>query len=87
MLAGKANMKSVGKQSQVVARYLQEECATGRVIDLLIEDNFLDTGCTVNHFEVIPKGLTGKWCMIVDLPFPEGRQDRSYDMLTSLLRR
>ena len=34
--------------------------------------DFRDADMMISRFGVIPKGLTGKWWMIVDLLFPEG---------------
>ena len=67
----KTNMKSAMEQSQVVSKYLQEECALGRVIGPLTVNDFKDTDLMISRFGVIPKGSTGKWRMIVDLSFPE----------------
>ena len=65
------NMRSAEEKADVISRYLQEECASGRVLGPLNED-FSNLGVMVNRFGVIPKGTSGKWRLIVDLSFPEG---------------
>ena len=65
------NMRSAEEKADVISRYLQEECASGRVLGSLNED-FSNLGVMVNRFGVIPKGRSGKWRLIVDLSFPEG---------------
>jgi len=64
-------MGSALKQREVVGEYLAEECAQGRILSPF------SLGCLpglqVSRFGVIPKGKSGKWCLIVDLPSPEGK--------------
>ena len=68
----KTNMRSALEQPHTVSRYLQEECATGRVIGPLAINDFREIDLMISRFGVIPKGSTGKWRLIVDLSFPEG---------------
>ena len=62
----KTNMRLALEQPHTVSSYLQEECATGRVIGPLVLNDFIDTDMMINHFGVIPKGSTGKWQLILD---------------------
>ena len=67
----KANMRSAAERAEVVSECLQEECASGRVLGPFRKE-LLGAALMINRFGVIPKGSTGKWCLIVDLSFPEG---------------
>ena len=64
------NLPSVGEHPQVVNEYLAKECSEGRVLGPL--DPGLFPQVHVSKFGVIPKGLTGKWRLIVDMSHPEG---------------
>ena len=56
---------------EVVAAYLQEEVALGRVVGPLPVESI--SGVQVSPFGVILKGHTpGKWRLIVDLSSPSG---------------
>ena len=64
------NMKSAGKNPQVIQDYLDTELKEGRIIGPLDPEEypFIHT----NRFGVIPKSTPGKWRLIVDLSSPEG---------------
>ena len=66
------NMRSAEEKADVISSYLQEECASGRVLGPLNED-FSNLGVIVNRFGEIPKGTCGKGHLIVDLSFPESK--------------
>ncbi len=63
------NMPSALKRPEVVREYLLKECTEGRVIGP-VEPALLLMVHT-SRFGVIPKGLSGKWHLIVDLSSPE----------------
>ena len=56
----KTNIRSALEQPHTVLRYLQKECATGRVIHPFVVNDFMDIDLMINHVGVMPKGLTGK---------------------------
>ena len=47
----KTNMRSALEQPHTVSRYLQEECATGRVIGPLAINDFRDIDLIISHLE------------------------------------
>ena len=49
--------------------FLKEEIAKGRVIGLLNAKSLAEVH--MSPFGVIPKGFTGKWCLIVNLSAPK----------------
>ena len=55
----KTNMRSALEQPHTVLRYLQEKCATGRVIGPSAINDFKDIDLMINHFGVIPKVCRG----------------------------
>ena len=64
------NMPSALEQPQVVREYLAKECSEGRVLGPLLPTTLPQVH--TSHFGVIPKGSTGKWCLILDMSSPEG---------------
>ena len=67
----RCNLLSAEKNPEVVAAYLQEEVALGRVVGPLPVGSI--PGVQVSPFGVIPKGHTpGKWRLIVDISSPSG---------------
>ena len=67
----RCNLLSAETNPEVVAAYLQEEVALGRVVGPLPVGSI--PGVQVSPFGVIPKGHTpGKWRLIVDLSSPSG---------------
>ena len=67
----RCNLLSAEINPEVVATYLQEEVALGRVVGPLPVGSI--PGVQVSPFGVIPKGHTpGKWRLIVDLSSPSG---------------
>ena len=64
------NMASAREHPDVVSKYLALECAKGRVVGPL--ESELLPQVQVSSFRVIPKALTGKWRLIVNLSAPEG---------------
>ena len=65
-----SNMVSTMQKPEIVREYLSKECAEGRILGPLPPELFLSV--QINRIVVIPKGSTGKWCLIVDLSTPEG---------------
>lgn len=51
---------------------LHQKCSSSGVLGPFSEKELLDTGLMVNHFGVILKDSSGKWCLIMDLSFPKG---------------
>ena len=80
----RCNMSSALQQPQVIRDYLAQECSEGRVLGPL--DPLMLPQVQINRFGVIPKGATGKWCLIVDMSSPEGQSvnDGIQDTLCSL---
>ena len=72
LMSARRNMGSATQHPEVVERYIVGEWAAGRFIGPLSP---ADTqGLHFSRFGVIPKGRsTGKWRLITDLSFPEGR--------------
>ena len=65
-------MASARDHSEVITKYLAEECEKGRVIGPLDPDQSTHVR-QISRFGVIPKGHTpGKWRLIVDLSAPAG---------------
>lgn len=68
-----ANMQSALTHPEVVTAYIQKELSLGRLLGPFTDTSDLPLLQT-NRFGVIPKGHnTGKWRLITDLSFPEGR--------------
>ena len=65
-------MQSALQRPEVIGEYLARECAEGRVIGPLDRAQF--PMVHTRRFGVIPKGSTGKWCLILDLSSPEGHR-------------
>ena len=65
----RSNMFSAAQHSEVIDEYLEKEVRAGNIIPLA----GALAGLQINRFGVIPKGRTGKWRLITDLSFPEGR--------------
>jgi len=66
-----SNMPSARAHPEVVAKYLGEECAVGRIVGPFPPGQI--PNLQVSRLGVIPKGKTsGKWRLITDLSFPEG---------------
>ena len=63
------NMASARAHPEAVTKYI-EECEKRRVIGPLRPESLPQVH--VSPFGVIPKGSTGKWCLIVNLSAPEG---------------
>ena len=59
------NMVSVHDHPEVIAEYLAEECASGRVLGPLLQEALPTVQCS--PFGVIPKGSSGKWRLILNL--------------------
>ena len=71
LCAARRNMQSALEHSQVVEKYLGEECEAGRILGPFHQREI--PGLHVNRFGVIPKGrVSRKWRLITDLSFPEG---------------
>ena len=52
----RTNMRSAAENTEIVSRYLQEECSFGRVCGPFSK-GLSDTGLMISHFGVIPKGF------------------------------
>ena len=63
-------MLSATQKPQVVRGYLIKESVEGRVLGPL--DPLQFPRIQISRFRVIPKGSSGKWCLIVDLSSPGG---------------
>ena len=63
-------MLSALERPEVVREYLATECSEGRVLGPLEPAKFPQIH--TSHFGVIPKELTGRWRLIVDMSSPEG---------------
>ena len=64
------NMLSARDKPDIVREYLAKECSEGRVIGPLDPAQF--PYVHTSRFGVIPKGISGKWRLIVDMSSPEG---------------
>ena len=64
------NMLSARERPEIINDYLAQECSEGRVLGPLDPAQF--PFVQTSKFGVIPKGLTGKWRLIVDMSSPEG---------------
>ena len=64
------NMLSAMEKPKVIRDYLAKECSEGRVLGPLDPTQFPEVH--VSRFGVIPKGITGKWRLILDMSAPEG---------------
>ncbi len=74
LLAKKGNMGSAAEHAQVVARYLADELAAGRVIRIESPQEAQTLNVHCSPFGVIPKrGRPGKWRLIVNLSAPGGK--------------
>lgn len=62
------NMPSVTAHPEVIRDYLATECSEGRVLGPLDAEHFPQVH--TSRFGVIPKSITGKWRIIVDLSSP-----------------
>ena len=62
-------MRSAVEHALVVRDYLAKECVEGRMLGSFEVNQFPQA--QISKFGVIPKGSTGKWCLIVDLSSPE----------------
>ena len=66
------NIPSAGEHPEVITKYIEKECAEGRVLGPFQVDD-IEPRVQISRFGVIPKGHTpGKWRLILDLSFPEG---------------
>ena len=63
-------MPSALERPEVVREYLATECSEGKVLGPLDPTKFPQIH--TSRFGVIPKGLTGRWWLIVDMSSPEG---------------
>lgn len=68
------NMKSAYEHPMVVQKYLDREVSLQRMFKIKVEEAETLQGLQLNPFGVIPKrGRPGKWRLIVNLSFPDGR--------------
>ena len=63
-------MASTRQDSNLISSYLDEECSLGRVVGPLDIEAFPIVQCSL--MDLVPKGSSGKWWLIVDLSSPEG---------------
>ena len=72
--SARGNMRSALLHPEVVGRFVKEEVANGRLLELATGDVGTGEVFHLNRVGVVPKGHTpGKWRIIVDLSFLEGR--------------
>ena len=68
------NMPSTRDHGEVVESYLAGEVPAGRIIGPLSSSTTSKVRVQINRLGVVPKGCaSGKWRLITDLSFPEGR--------------
>lgn len=68
------NMPSAKDHGKVVESYLAGEVSAGRIIGPLSACTTSKVKAQINRLGVVPKGrASGKWRLITDLSFPEGR--------------
>ena len=70
MQSSKQEYEVSATHPQVVSEYLVTECGEGRLLGPLDPTQW--NTVMISRFGVIPKGITGKWTVIVDLSSPEG---------------
>ena len=66
----RGNMSSVWEDESMISSYLDEERHLGRVVGPLDPGSF--PGIHVSPIGLVPKGLSGKWRLIVDLSSLQG---------------
>ena len=70
--SARKNMLSAREHPEVVSEYLRKELERGALIGPFRKNEV--QGVILNRFGVIPKSnQVGKWRLIVDLSYPEGR--------------
>ena len=65
-------MKSALEDLHVISEYLRMECEAGRVISPLYSSSYPQVHIHTSRFGVVPKSMTGKWRLIVDMSSQEG---------------
>ena len=66
------NIPSAGEHPEVIAKYIEKECAEGRILGPFQVDD-IEPRVYISQFGVIPKGHNpGKWRLMLDLSFLEG---------------
>ena len=80
------NMQSVRNHPQLIADYLAEECAMGRILGPFERDDLAPVQVHISRFGLIPKKTPGEWRLIIDLSSSDGASvnDGVYSRLCSL---